>query len=77
MKQNTYFNQGVSDYFKGVTACPYSMNSPRGEMWSMGWYSAQETDEDCYPINHDEVDEETLNDYEVRRQIAQDNIESD
>lgn len=72
MNNNEYFQQGVADYFKGVTACPYSMNSPRGEMWSMGWYSAQETEEETYPINHDEVDEETLKDYNVSGQIAQD-----
>ena len=72
MNENTYFQQGVGDYLKGVTTCPYSMNSPRGEMWSMGWYSAQETDEDAYPINHDNdvADEETLSLYDLKQQIA-------
>lgn len=43
----------------------------------MGWHSAQEIDDDAYPIQHDEVDEQLLVDYAVRQQIAQDNIESD
>lgn len=72
MRQNEYFQQGARDYFKGVTSCPYAANSLRGESWSMGWYSAQETDEDAYPINHDidVVDEETLSLYDVKQQIA-------
>ena len=60
MENNEYYKQGVSDYLNGVSKCPYSMNSPRGEMWSMGWYAAQETEEDSFPANHDE--EYDLND---------------
>lgn len=77
MEKNTYFNQGVNDYLRGLTVCPYSMNSPRGEEWSMGWHSAQEIDDDAYPIQHDELDDEILNDFGVKQQIAQDQIESD
>lgn len=43
----------------------------------MGWHSAQEIDDDAYPIQHDELDDEILNDFGVKQQIAQDQIESD
>jgi hypothetical protein len=78
MKESAYFKQGVNDYLRGLTTCPYSMNSLRGEEWSMGWHSAQELDDEAYPpIQHDELDDEILNDLGVNQQIAQDNIEGD
>ncbi len=75
MENNHYYQQGVRDYFKSVTRCPYSPNSDRGEAWSMGWYSAQETDEDANPINHDDADEQTL--YDLKAKIAQEMMEDE
>lgn len=73
--KSAYFKQGFSDYLRGITEVPYSPTSARGEEWSMGWYEAQSNDPDAFPELEDGVDEESINDYSIRRQIAQDNIE--
>lgn len=52
-EQKHYYGQGISDYNRGITKCPYSTTSPRGECWSMGWFAAQEVDTDTQTTVHD------------------------
>ena len=44
-KESPYYKQGFKAYTTN-SACAYSPMSTKGELWSMGWFAAQELHEE-------------------------------
>jgi hypothetical protein len=71
---NKYYRNGVIDYLEGRDS-PHNPASKRYELWSMGWHAAREVD-DPEDLS-DELDRETVLNYGLARQAAQDNPDVD
>ena len=47
VSDSVFWKEGFKDYVK-FKNCKYSPHSPMGELWSMGYYAAQEIDQASY-----------------------------
>jgi len=64
-EQHPAYKQGVADYEAGRD-CPYSTGGTRAELWSMGWYAAQET----------RAQDETCSIHDLKAELAEEEEES-